>query len=101
MTLLLSHGNCSLISHEDFINQICQNCLNKDGTLTDYKINSKLFDLNVPYRQQLDNELQMKKRRRKIAKKMNDCAAKDYPDEYALVYFHKSFDFIVVDVVYV
>lgn len=85
MSLLFTHENCSLISHEHYINEVYKNC-SIEGDLVNYKIRSDLFDLNVPYRQKPNDEVQTKKRQRKIIKKMEDAVMKEHQHEYALVH---------------
>lgn len=83
MSLLFSHENCSLISHEIYLNQIYQN----DGVNQKHKIRSDLFNLNVPYRQETtkNNDKQIKKRQRKILEKTSNRVIHEYPNECALV----------------
>lgn len=83
MSLLFSYGDCSLISHEIYLNEIyASHC--SDGL--QYKIRSDIFDLNVPYRQQnTGNETWTKKRQRKIIGKSVDKVINEYPNEYELV----------------
>lgn len=79
MTLLFSHDDCSLVSHEFFLNQIYCDA-------AEYKIRSDLFDLNAPYHQPTaGNEILSKKRQRKIKAKIAEQLINEYPDEYALV----------------
>lgn len=87
MSLLFSHENCSLISHENFINQIYNECASASNETEPvcYKIRSDLFDLNVPYRQKTDDEIHTKKRHRKVINKTSNLVAEEHPDEYALV----------------
>lgn len=86
MSLLFSHGDCSLISHEIYLNQMYQNASHNDTDSPKYKIRPDLYDLNVPYRQQnTNNERHIKKKQRKIIKKNADRIINEYPDEYALV----------------
>lgn len=86
MSLLFSHEDCSLISHEIYLNQIYQNASHNDTAIPKYKIRSDIFDLNIPYRQPpSNNEKQTKKRQRKIIEKNADRIINEYPDEYALV----------------
>lgn len=87
MSLLFSYEDCSLVSHETYLNQIYQNASISDATKPKYKIRSDLFDLNVPYRQQTDtgNDTRMKKRQRKIKQKNAQQLITEYPNEYALV----------------
>lgn len=86
MSLIFSHGNCSLISHEIYLNQIYQNASHSDAASLKYKIRSDLFELNVPYRRQtFNNDKQTKKRQRKIIEKNADRLINEHPDEYALV----------------
>lgn len=86
MSLIFPHENCSLISHEIYLNRIYQNASANDESSPKYKIRSDLFDLNVPYRQEAANkEKELKKRQRKILEKNADRVKHEYPNEYALV----------------
>lgn len=89
MSLIFTHKNCSLISHEAYINGIYKNC-SIDEHLISYKIRSELFDLNVPYRQTSEIEIEKsKKQHRKIIKKKNATVVETHQDEFALVdFFH-------------
>lgn len=92
MSLIFSHENCSLISHEIYLNRIYQNA--SDGVSPKYKIRSDLFDLNVRYRQENANdEKELKKRQRKILEKNADRVIHEYPNEYALVKFNLKHNF--------
>lgn len=92
MSLLFTYENCSLISHEHYINEVYKNCSIGDD-IVNYKIRSDLFDLNVPYRQKTNDEVRSKKRHRKIVKKMDDAVMTEHQDEYALVHtkFYSTF----------
>lgn len=85
MSSLFTFENCSWISHEDFINQIYENVVSSDGERCSYKINSNLFELNVPYRFKSPDDIQTKKRQRKIINKIGDLVAIEHRDEYDLV----------------
>lgn len=86
MTLLFSHENCSLISHEVYLNEIYQSASTNDAAGQKYRIRSDLFELNVPYRQENTNdEKETKKRQRKILEKNSTRVIHEYPTEYALV----------------
>lgn len=91
MSLIFSHENCSLISHEIYLNRIYQNALGHNhhyGASQKYKIRTDLFDLNAPYRQETaNNDRELKKRQRKILEKNADRVIHEYPNEYALVNF--------------
>lgn len=88
MSLIFSHENCSLISHENYVNRIYQDASFNDGASPKYKIRTDLFDLNVPYRQEAaDSEKVLKKRQRKILEKNADRVKHEHPHEYALVKF--------------
>lgn len=86
MSVLISFENCSLISHEHFVNRVYDEVITKEGEQFTYKISPDLFELNVPYRYKT-NEAQTKKRQRKIIKKTNDVVATDHREEYELVLF--------------
>lgn len=88
MSLLISLENCSLISHENYINNIYNQCPDgtNDSKHVHYKIKSDLFDLNAPYREKTDDGTQTEKRQQKIIKKTTNNVAGEHPDEYALVY---------------
>lgn len=86
MTLLFSHDDCSLISHEIYLNQIYQDASVNDALTPNYKIRSDLFDLNTPYRQKTTgSEMLLAKRQRKVKAKNAEKLMNDYPDEHALV----------------
>lgn len=87
MTLLFTGGECSLISHEIYLNQIYQNASHSnDAAKQTYKIRSEIFDLNVPYRPPVSaNELRLKEKQRKIKAKNAENIIKEHPDEHALV----------------
>lgn len=88
MSLIFSNDNCSLISHEIYLNRIYQNASANDETSPKYQIRNDLFDLNIPYRQETANsERELKKRQRKILEKNADRVKHEYPNEYALVKF--------------
>lgn len=85
MSVLFSLDNCSLISHEEYINRVYSECVSTDeGTETRYKINPDLFNLNVPYRFK-NIDCQTKKRQRKIIDKTKQQVAEQHRDEYELV----------------
>lgn len=95
MSLVFSHENCSLISHETYLNRIYQGASHDDGATRKYKIRTDLFDLIVPYRQETaNNEKEQKKRQRKILEKNADRVIHEYPNEYALVKFSLENDFL-------
>lgn len=96
MSLLFSYENCSLISHEIYLNQIYQNASQNERANQKYKIRTDLFDLNVPYRQEsTNNEKQIRKRQRKILEKNETRVIHEYPNEYALVNYRFKFNFII------
>lgn len=98
MTVLLSDGDCSLISHEIYLNQIYEDVSHgADAERPAFKIRSDLFDLNVPYRPStIGNEARLKDRQRKIKAKNAEQAIKDHPDEYALVKWNFWIEFIII-----
>lgn len=75
MSVLFTSKNCVLISHENFINRIFSDSIEReaDGTQCCYRIASDLFKLNLPYR----NETNSKKQRRKA----NDIKTKKEIEE--------------------
>lgn len=87
MSVLFSHENCLLISHEQFINRIYDGCTSSESERFGYKINSDLFDLNVPYRHKTTDDAQTKKRQRKIINKTTVKVADEHRDEFELVLF--------------
>lgn len=95
MSLLFSLENCSLISHENFINRIYCND-SGDATHSHYKIRPELFELNVPYRQKSEDDSQSKNRHRKIINKTKNRVAEEQRDEYALVIFPFAFLFFLI-----
>lgn len=88
MSLLFSFENCSLISHEAFINKIYNDVASDNGEHSAYKINPKLFELNVPYKESHETveNTESKRRRRKIINKTRELVAEEHKDEYDLVY---------------
>lgn len=90
MSVLFSSGSCTLISHENFINRIYDGVISSDGERSSYKINADLFELNVPYRYKTLDEIQTKKRQRKIINKTRNAVAEEHREEYELVLFYLS-----------
>lgn len=86
MSLLFFSENCSLISHEEFINRIYNDVVANADEHSTYKINSSLFDLNVPYRHKTSEQTQTSKRQRKILNKTRNLVAEEHKKEYELVY---------------
>lgn len=87
MSVLFSYENCLLISHEQFINRIYDGCTSSDSEQIGYKINSDLFDLNVPYRYKTPDDAEREKRQRKIINKTTAKVADEQRDEFELVLF--------------
>ncbi|XP_055321056.1 DNA N6-methyl methyltransferase [Sitodiplosis mosellana] len=85
MSVLFSFENCSLISHENFINRIYDGVTSSDSERASYKINPDLFELNVPYRYKTPDEAQTKKRQRKIINKTNIVVAAEHREEFELI----------------
>lgn len=86
MSVLFSFENCALISHEDFINHSYSETISNGDALCKYKINSDLFELNVPYRTKSDEDAQTKKRHRKIINRTKLAVAQEHHEEFELVF---------------
>lgn len=84
MSVLFISKDCVLLSHEKLINQIFSNYIERgaDGTQYCYRINSDLFNLNLPYR----NDSSPKKRWRKDYDIRTKKEIEENKDEFELVW---------------
>lgn len=89
MSVVFTLNDCTLISHEKFINQIYKNYV-KNGTENGYRIADELFELNVPYRSETVAESNT--RHRKAIDKRESKEIEENQTEFDLVSDSK-FDF--------
>lgn len=89
MSVSFKFENCALISHEDYINGIYNEIISYGQERCKYQIYSDLFELNVPYRHQTDEDARTKKRHRKTINKANQLVTEEHREEYELVFLFR------------